>query len=85
LSRDAAQSVGAAVLELEARSGDEVLDCAGGEDFAWCGDRLDTLAEVDGQTCDVAVEHFYLAGMHSGDSIRRTPASVIDSATSAHP
>jgi glycerol uptake facilitator-like aquaporin len=66
LTRDAAELVGSAVPEVDARPHDEVLDGAGDQHLARRGLVEHAGADVDGEPADVVADHLALARVESG-------------------
>src|SRR5581483_4818707 len=66
LAGDALQLVDAAVVETQARAGDEVLDRAGDEHLARAGERGDPRARVDGDPRHLAFGQLALPGVQAG-------------------
>jgi hypothetical protein len=60
---DATQLDGAAILEARARTDDQVTHGAGDEDFAGAGLAEDPRRDVYGDSPDVGVDQFALAGV----------------------
>jgi hypothetical protein len=59
----ASKSLRAAVIELQLRPDDEVLDHARDEHLASTRDRADARSDVDSDTADVVLEHLALSGV----------------------
>ena len=63
IAGDAFERVFSAVVELDAGSGDEILDCAGDEHFARRCDCCNACADVDGDPGDFLADSLALAGV----------------------
>src|SRR5262245_9269923 len=66
LSRNALQLVGAALVELDSRTGHEVLDRGGDEHFTRLGERGDPRSRRDRDPAELAVDALELAGVEAG-------------------
>jgi hypothetical protein len=61
--------VGTAVVELDPRASDEILDRARDEHLPGLGFRCDARADVDGESADLAFDQFALAGVQAGANV----------------
>src|SRR5215204_2160340 len=66
LAGDPLQHLGAAVVEAEVRTDDEVLDRARDEHLARPGQRADSRADVDADAGDIVAAALDLAGVQPG-------------------
>ena len=66
----------AAVLEDEARAGDEVLDGGADEDLGGAGERGDPGADVHGDAADVGAQQLDLAGVAAGADLESQRTSA---------
>src|SRR5262249_27548203 len=61
--RDALQFVFAAVLELDARAHDEILDRRGNQNLAWAAQRRHPGGDMDGEPAEILAANLALSGV----------------------
>ncbi len=77
-TRHALEHVGAAVVELDPRSDDEILHGAGDEDLAGPTHRGNPGADVHGDSADVVGGHLNLSGVKPGTNLHAEIAHPLD-------